>query len=401
MVDEALKEESAPLGAHGGAGPSAIEGQEPIDHVLYNRDDIFHWSPRRSQETALALLSASVHHHFDGCEAYRRLCRAEGFHPDALSSWSDVERVPLVPSTFFKGRILRTESGSEIVKLCLSSGTQGTPSQVPRDHATLERFLGSTGSCVELLLRPYDHAHVFNLGPDCEEAADLWFSYVMSILQVRWSESHYVEQGSFELGALVDDLIRAEGVTQAVVVGPPVLMLHLVDQLERSGIRLKLGETGSMAVTAGGWKRFGGSAVSRRELTQRLVDVLGLASAGAVRDAFNMVELNTVILECEHHRKHVPPWLIVEARDPADLGPLRPGEVGLLSLLDTTPLSYPGFVLGDDFGRVVDEGCPCGRTAPAVEFVRRVARIEERGCALKLDRQVRPSVPMRGTLACS
>ncbi len=76
-------------------------------------------------------------------------------------------------------------------------------------------------------------------------------------------------------------------------------------------------------VTIGGWKRREGERVSRTELSDVVCRSLGLDNDHYVRDAFNMVELNTVIMECERHKLHVPPWLRVDALDPPDTA--RPG----------------------------------------------------------------------------
>jgi long-chain-fatty-acid---luciferin-component ligase len=99
-----------------------------------------------------------------------------------------------------------------------------------------------------------------------------------------------------------------------------------------------------------------------------------------------MVELNTVLFECDRHRLHIPPWLHVSARDPGTLDALPSGQTGVLAWLDPTAASYPAFLLSDDFGVVNDSACACGRSGESVAIVRRVRKVEARGCALKLDR---------------
>jgi long-chain-fatty-acid---luciferin-component ligase len=273
----------------------------------------------------------------------------------------------------------------------VSSGTQGSQSRVARDHVTLERFVGSTRTQIDLLLEPWDEAQVCNLGPDTGEANDLWFAYVMSILDLILPSTHYVHGDVFYPASVIADLQSLAADTQPIIVGPPVLFLHLLDFMERRDIRLRLGACNGLIVTAGGWKRFNDEAIARHVLTERLVDRFGVAGPPQVRDAFNMVELNTVMLECENHRKHIPPWLVVLVRDPGTLEPVCDGAPGLISYLDPTANSYPGFILSDDFGRASQEPCACNRTGPTLEIVRRVRRIESRGCALKMDRSIRVS----------
>jgi long-chain-fatty-acid---luciferin-component ligase len=365
-----------------------IDGQALLDHVLYNEDDVFHWPLEKRQEIALQLVASSFAQHYANCEPYRRLCSAERIGPGDVQTWEDLQRIPLVPSSFFKHHVLQSVPSSEIIKVCLSSGTQGSQSRVPRDHVTLERLIGTTRTQIDQLLNPWHRAHIFNLGPDSDEAHDLWFAYVMSILELVRRTTHYVCQGVFSSAAVVADLQAHHMDNQAVLVGPPVLFLHLLDYLEQHGIRLALGGCNGLVVTAGGWKRFDDRAISRQVFSERLADRLGLAGPFQVRDAFNMVELNTVLLECERRRKHVPPWLVVFVRDAATLQILPDGSTGVLSYLDATASSYPGFILSDDFGSLRATPCLCGRTGPTLEIGRRVKRIEARGCALKMDQSV-------------
>jgi long-chain-fatty-acid---luciferin-component ligase len=142
-------------------------------------------------------------------------------------------------------------------------------------------------------------------------------------------------------------------------------------------------------VTAGGWKRSSSEEIDRDEFARRCARYLGLTDRRYVRDAFNMVELNTVLLECERGAKHVPPWLVLLSLDPEALTPTTPGRMGLLGFLDPLPTSYPGFVVSDDFVRLHEGRCPCGRSGPTLEFCRRVELAEGRGCALTIERDTR------------
>ncbi|MBI1925491.1 hypothetical protein HYR99_14715 [Candidatus Poribacteria bacterium] len=390
LVDTMMKTKSIPGAEEGQAGSQRaklrrIEGQTLRDHVLYNEADIFSWPEERRQEIQNRLIGDSFSHHYMRCAAYRRLCEIEQFTPKQLRAWSSLARIPLVPSSVFKHRLLHTCPEREIIKVCLSSGTQGSQSRVPRDQITLERFLGTTQTLVDLMLHPTDEAQVFNLGPDTDEAKDLWFAYVMSLLDLILPTTHYVRDGVFYPTSVVAALQALPTDIQPFLVGPPILFCHLLDFMDSRDIRLDLGIRLCHIVTAGGWKRFKNHAIRREALTERLMFRLNLQSPAQVRDAFNMVELNTVLLECEYRRKHIPPWLVVLVREPGTLEPVSEGEVGILSYLDATANSYPGFILSDDFGRVTNSPCPCGRTGGTLEVVRRVNRIEARGCALRMD----------------
>lgn len=359
-----------------------------LDQVLTDRDDIFDWSPDRRWEFLLPLVRAAASEHIKACEPYARLCKARGFTIDQIQEPRDLARVPLVPSSAFKHQALVTGSPEDVVKNCLSSGTQGTVSTVPRDNLTLQRFLGSTIHIAALLIGLPDRGMVFNLGPDSDQAGDLWFAYVMSILELQYPARHYVSGNVFAVSRLLGDLASLEEGIVPILVGPPALFAAVAAEAESSGAGIRLAETGAFAVTAGGWKRHDGEAIEPAALASRVSASLGLSGPDRVRDAFNMVELNTVLFECEHHRKHVPPWLHVTARDPGTLDALPSGQAGVLAWLDPTAVSYPAFLLSDDFGLLDESACACGRGGESVSIIRRVRKVESRGCALKIDRAV-------------
>jgi long-chain-fatty-acid---luciferin-component ligase len=226
---------------------------------------------------------------------------------------------------------------------------------------------------------------VFSLGPPTSAAPNLWIAYVMTGLAVALPTDFYVDSNDrFEIEQLVYDLRQLPGDAGAILVGPPPLLLDLAAYLEATH-PLNLGSD-ALVATIGGWKRRQNEVVARDDFSVRVARALGIPDVSRIRDTFNMVELNSVFFECQFHRKHCPPWVVANARDPESLNPLPSGASGILSFLDPTATSYPGFILSDDFGAV--EGsvtCECGVVGDIVSIHRRVNRVESRGCALKLD----------------
>jgi long-chain-fatty-acid---luciferin-component ligase len=98
-----------------------------------------------------------------------------------------------------------------------------------------------------------------------------------------------------------------------------------------------------------------------------------------------MTELNGALLECEHHVKHLPPFIHLSIRNPSNLDEEIPfGEEGLPLFLDPMAHSYPGFIIADDnvaMAVAPSERCACGRIGPALTMnVRRAQGAEEKGC---------------------
>jgi long-chain-fatty-acid---luciferin-component ligase len=358
-----------------------------VEHVLYGEEDIYHWPFERRRVFQVEALRDAFAFHYDNCPVFRRVCLTDGLRPDDITTDEDLLRVPLIPSSVFKSLEVRSVPETAVVKLCRSSGTRGRVSRVPRDETSLERFLGSIRISVEQLFDFKPDARIFNLGPDTDEAGDVWFAYVMSLLSLLRPTTDYVVDGRFHAERLLADLETLPRRTQAFIVGPPFLFVALMDVLAQQGRALKLGERPVFLLTAGGWKRASGQEIGREEFLARCRTCLGVEDGRNIRDAYNLVELNTVIFECELGAKHVPPWVKALALNPETLAPKAPGETGLLAFWDALPKGYPGFILTDDFGQVDERDCRCGRSGPTMTFGRRVELAPERGCALALDRR--------------
>jgi long-chain-fatty-acid---luciferin-component ligase len=359
-----------------------------VETVLYGEDPLYDWPDSQRRDFLFNVVGEAFLLHYESCRPYRRFCDVSGFGPNSLISPDDLGRIPLIPSSLFKDLDISSIPSEAVAKVCLSSGTRGSISRVSRDTVSLERFLGSIRISAEELLGLRAEAKFFNLGPDSDEAGDIWFSYVMSLLSLLRRAENYVAGGVFRVRSLIEDLHELPAPVQPILVGPPILFLHFMDLLDEEGIRLDLGSRNGFVVTSGGWKRFSSDEIDREEFARRCAHLFGLADRRHVRDAYNMVELNTVLLECEHGAKHVPPWLLVLSLDPETLIPNPSGRMGVLGFVDPLPTSYPGFVLSDDFVRLHDGRCSCGRSGPTLEFCRRVHLVEGRGCALTIERKM-------------
>jgi long-chain-fatty-acid---luciferin-component ligase len=352
-----------------------------LDEMLYAERSAYR--SQRDDGQILEWLTEAVELHIEHSPQLRRIAAGSGFSTDVLRSDGTVEAIPVLSSGSFKGSRVSSFARGR-VRDCLSSGTRGTQSIVPRDRHTLERFAATVLHGVREFLDDIEDRRVFVLGPAPEEAGDLWFSYVLSLAELFTETEFFVTNGVLERARLLSELRAIDPETQPVLIGPPSLTIDFVGWLEEHETAVEL-RPDALVLTAGGWKRRESETVDRAHLTALVASKLGVAPE-RTRDLFNMVELNTVIFECDHHAKHIPPWLVVLPRRATDMQVAEPGEEGVLSFLDPTPFSFPGFILSDDVGRVDPTLCPCGRVGPVLRIERRLATIEQRGCGLKMDR---------------
>lgn len=358
------------------------DGDDLLDRLLSGSCSAY---DRDFANERLLWIKNAVSHHIKHSPIYARLAAGNHFSPDQLKSTSDLARVPLVPSSLFKKKSVVSTVSGELIR-CQSSGTKGSVSEICRDEPTMERFVaGLLHGAGEFYERLHEGRRGFVLGPTNEEAGTLWFSYALSLLDLSFDTDFFVRDGEFCTEELASALTNLEPGIHPLIVGPPVLLVDFCQWLISTGQRMNLSECNALVVTAGGWKSFSDKAIDREELTQLVFDALGV-EAVAVRDIYNMVELNSQVFECEHNVKHVPPWLEVIVREPSDLSRVESGEEGVLTFLDPTPTSYPGFIFSDDVGTLRSGRCACGRVGQTLTIERRLSKVEERGCALKMGR---------------
>ena len=159
-----------------------------------------------------------------------------------------------------------------------------------------------------------------------------------------------------------------------------VIWTKLVQPLRQQGITLQMPNV--HVLHSGGWKKLEQQAVTRDVFVRGVSDVLGCPPERVI-DFYGMVENAGVVYpDCGYGHKHVPSFAEVIIRDPLTLAPAPAGRQGLVQVCSVLPTSFPGFLLlTDDMGEIIgDDGCGCGRRGPHFRFLRRVPKVEVRGC---------------------
>lgn len=352
-----------------------------LDSLIFD-DEAFSLTLHQQVELRDRYVRAAFAHHLKNCAEYAVFARRLGANKTDLP----VGQIPVIPTSAFKAQSLLSVPKQEIAKFCLSSGTRGIQSCVARDRISLERLLGSVRAGISLIESWHeDEVEVLHLGSERKEAGDIWFPYVMSLIELLHPTHHFVRDGTFDVHSAAEMLnsILKRSENHVAVVGPPFRVMELVHHL--SSIGGCIGGDDVTVVTGGGWKRFAGAEIPRDEFRKQVRDAFGMSSESQVRDTFNQVELNTVFMECASHRKHVPPWVYARTRDPETLAVQPNGEEGLLSYIDASATSYPAMIVTDDVGTVFEGRCSCGREGTTIEVSRRLNRSAARGCSLALD----------------
>jgi long-chain-fatty-acid---luciferin-component ligase len=373
-----------------------LDASSALDRTIFETADW--WQKPEAEQVAdrLEFIRSAVEHHLANCALYAAHAARRGFDPAALDSREALAAVPQIPTIVFKRMDLLSVPRRTVLHSFTSSGTSGIQSRVLRDELTLARLAGSLRPDLAVLSDVVDErevdegGEVVNLGPSRAEAGGLWFSYVMSLVEQLAPATNCVRDGRLDLDLAAERVRRClAGGRMVCVVGPPVLVAALCRRVAPE--RLEAGAR-ALVLTGGGWKRAAaGEVLDRLDFVELVASSLGLERRAQVRDVFNQVELNTLFVECDRGRLHVPPWVEVIVRDPETLEPVAPGERGLLSYLDASARSYPCFILGEDLGWTWPETCACGRAGQTVAIARRIETAAHQGCSLKLLESVRLS----------
>lgn len=336
----------------------------------------------------LAAMQETVKQVWNSSPEYRALAATFSFTPQALRTIKDLERIPPIPTLYFKRNdfTLKHGIGVEVT----SSGTSGQFSHIrytaaellmlARMAVTLGRFHGLfSGRPVHYVILGYQPSRHNQMVISKTAYLSTWYAPALSrtYALVR-REGEY----RLEAAALVRRLLRCSQGRQPVrVVGFPSYASFLLKWMKKKGKRCRL-PAGSCALLGGGWKQFAGLEISKEELKELFWDVLGIP-AGGIHEFFGAAEHPVLYCTCGNGHFHIPAYGRVLIRDTATLKPLPPGETGLVNLLTPMTASLPLMsVMTDDLGVVrPGETCGCGIRAPYLEILGRVGAAGLKTCS--------------------
>jgi long-chain-fatty-acid---luciferin-component ligase len=345
--------------------------------------------PELQRELLVQSIKEAVVYHYDHNRLYKRLCDNRKFNPQSIESTQDFIRIPVISTQAFKsGLDLLSIPKDDVVIINKSSGTSGRPSLVPRDRITVDRFKQSIKQIIRNI-QPIHQGFLAMMSPSFEDYKELTMAY-MSQIGCELADNHEFYMKNFTFNPA--DVVKALNSVKERPVwigGGPMLIMSLAKWIESTGQRIETLTELSGVSSGGGFKTHTGESISRQQYNAVVSQAFGVDEKN-IRDAYGMTELNAFAMECEHHMKHLPPWIHVSIRNPSNFDEELPaGEEGLPVFLDPLAHSYPGFIIADDIAKLAlgsNEMCSCGK--PGIAFstdVRRAEGAEEKGCGRQVD----------------
>lgn len=366
-------------------------GLNPLTAIVSCVSDLYRVPQDRLDQLKATLISDAFRYHYENNAYYRQACDAKGVTPDQINSYQDLIRIPLIPIAKFKSTSsheLLSKPLTSIEHEMRSTGTSGVPSVSRRCRETVDLGVASVYAMYREFLGISKGAGLY-ICPSTEEVPEMGMIKALNMLAGLLDTHRFmVSQERFVPEQAVAQLQQWDRKFTRHIIGPPFLIHRLLQFLKQTGQTLQL-DRDSKVITLGGWKRFTGQMISRREFNTLCEQTLGIAPSN-VRDIYALVESNVMAIDDEHQVKHVSPYVHFSVRDINDLSREVPdGETGVLAILDPLAQATPGMILTEDIIRLVPGQSPSGRSGQRMEYIMRAPSSIEFGCcAVNLERQM-------------
>lgn len=352
-------------------------------YALAETDDIF-----------LKAMQENCVFQYENCEDYRRILDNQNFHPEDLKEYKDLEKLPFIPTLYFKHHELFSVPENRMLSMATSSGTSGSKSVMGYNFTSLFRDL-------KMVLKLGSYHHLFSWRPTryiifgyelhrSNQTGMAKTSFGQTLFAPAVSRDYalkYTKDGyKLDLETLKYKLVEySEGKIPVRTIGFPAYTYFLLKQMKEEGIRVKLPK-GSLINLGGGWKQFYAEAVSKQDFYDLAEEVLGIDDQHII-EFFSAVEHPVLYVDCRKHHFHVPVYARVIIRDVDTLKPLPNGTPGLVNLLTPMIDSVPILsIMTDDLGILHDEKCECGLDTPWLEILGRVGIKDIVTCAAGADK---------------
>lgn len=332
----------------------------------------------KKEEVLVSQLNSLTEHHRERCPGYGRILDviySRNIRATCLSE------VPFLPVGLFKEHRLQSVPEEAVFKVLTSSGTTGQQvSQIVLDRETARRQILALASIMKYVLGNQRLPMLIVDTKDLIKDRTQFSARGAGVLgMINFGRQHqYVLDRDMALDVeAVKVFVRQYGHEPFLIFGFTFMVWqYFYRQIANLGVDLSNG----ILIHSGGWKKLADEAVDNDEFKARFRTATGLRR---IYNFYGMVEqVGSVFLEGEDGYLYAPNFADVVVRDPETWQEVPVGESGVIQVLSTLPLSYPGHsILTEDLGVVhgVDDS-RCGRKGKYFSVLGRIPKAELRGC---------------------
>ena len=343
-----------------------------------------------TNELFLKAIKENCEFQYNNCPEYRKILDCAGFSPDDLREYGDIERLPFIPTLFFKNHRIYSMPESRMLIHATSSGTSGTYSDIGFELrgllCGLDMVLKIAGRNRLLSPVPCNYIVLGYRPHRSNKTAVAKTAYGFTLFAPAISRTFALK---FKDGKYIPDL---DGIISAIVkhsrspfplrfMGFPAYTYFVMKLMEERGISVKLPK-GSLIMLGGGWKQFYREQADKGELYALAKRTLGLEEE-CIFESFGAAEHPILYCDCKNHHFHVPVYSRVIIRDVHTLLPVPNGRAGLVNLITPMIKATPVLsIMTDDLGILHDGNkCGCGISSPYLEIIGRVGLGDIKTCA--------------------
>lgn len=355
--------------------------------LLFKTSDPF--DTFNTEELFVKAVKENSKYQYDNCPEYKKILESMNFKPDFIESYDDIQKIPFLPTLFFKNHNIYSMPSYKMIK-ATSAGTKGKFSNIGFDFTGLLcglRMVLKIGKWRKLFSFIPANYIVFGYKPHRKNKTAVTKTAFGATLFTPAIRRTYALK--YKKGKYVPDL---EGIVKAIekysksrfplrFMGFPSYTYFVLKMMDERGKRYKL-KKGSKIMLAGGWKQFYKDQVEKEVLYKLANKVLGIEEEDII-EFFGAVEHPILYCDCINHHFHVPAYSRVIIRDVESLEPVENGKIGLVNLITPMIKATPILsVVTDDLGILYDgEECGCGILSPYLEIVGRIGLKDIKTCA--------------------
>lgn len=362
-----------------------------IGKILSETSSMFYYSLDQQRNMRLNAIKKAFKFHYDNNAFYHEYCVKQGVSPIDINKYDDLYNIPLIPVEYFEQGYSK-----EIMTLPYNykqlefheTGILGQHAVAYRDSVTNEySIIGLSQMFMELFDMRLDVSPiVVYFTPSLLEAPNLGMLRALSILGSMYAASVYAIDGkNLKFKEIFDYIVANKNVAPIYIVAPPFVLDLFMDYMQINHLILKLNASARI-ITSGGWKKNNGQLIFKESLIDKCMSLLGV-DRDQIRDTYGIIETNLFAIECKKQEMHISPYVEVYLRDINNNFHLQSDAngIGLLSILDPSMISYPGFVLTQDVA-LLKYNCNCERQSAVVQIIGRKPQTTDNNCAITLDR---------------